>query len=64
MTNSGIVSLEVFESVMHRKVGMHYPVTKVVLRQYFNAEKESGSKESINYKKLGANALMKKDKEP
>ena len=43
---------------MYSKIGMHYPVTKAVMKQYFEMNK-SGSK--INYKKIGEDVVKKLD---
>lgn len=45
---------------MYAIVGLHYPVTMGVLKQYFNTCKE-GSSMKISYKKIGEEVVKKED---
>ena len=58
LSDSGAVTQDVFEEVMYRAVGVHYPVTKAVIKQYFDSCKQ-GSK--ISYKKIGEDVVKKLD---
>lgn len=56
----GTVDQMNFEHVMYAIIGVHYPVTIAVLKQYFNSCKE-GSSNTISYKKIGEEVVKKED---
>lgn len=46
---------------MYEKVGLHFPITRAVLIQYFELHKES--KDKISYRKIAENIVSKFDDE-